>query len=54
VFEYTPPENTKVKLSSHVTGALDNTDSLEASLNTDFTADQLRASFAVVAGPSSN
>lgn len=50
-FEYTPPDNTKVKLSSQVTGALGNTDSLEASLTTDFTTDQLRASFGVTAGP---
>jgi hypothetical protein len=39
VFEYTPPENKMVKLTSELAGDFGKTDSITASLSTEFTAE---------------
>lgn len=50
-FEYSPPENSNVKLSSEVSSEISTTDSIDASLSTEFVSDRLRAKIGVFTGP---
>jgi hypothetical protein len=50
-FEYLPPDNSHVKLTSELSGEVGKADTLAASLSSEFIADKFRAKIGVFAGP---